>query len=111
MFHSSFRNIGGKMQKLDLLEIAGTLPEAWHSKVLGTVGPARVKILRMNSLPVGIESHTSNEALLVLNGRMELSVAGQHCSVDAGQVFIVEANTPHAVLAGSYGALLIIDLQ
>lgn len=45
------------MRAIDLAETAAALPEAWSSRVLGTVGAACVKVLRMDGLPVVEESH------------------------------------------------------
>nr|WP_243494286.1 cupin domain-containing protein [Massilia violaceinigra] len=94
----------------DLAGLAGALPAAWQSRVLGQVGPARVKLLRMDELAYGEETHDYNEALLVVSGRMLLEVAGAAVTVEAGSMYLVEAGTGHAVLAGSHGSLVIVDL-
>ncbi|MFD4236018.1 cupin domain-containing protein [Streptomyces sp. NPDC058542] len=76
--------------------------------MLGTVGAASVKLLRMDGLPVVEESHGAGEALLVLDGRLE--VAGVPVSVGAGELFMVAAGTAHAVRPGSRGTLVIVEL-
>ncbi|MFF6908017.1 cupin domain-containing protein [Streptomyces sp. NPDC012389] len=53
------------------------MPRAWSSTVLGRVGTAAVKVLRMDGLPVEEERHAEPEALLVLDGRLELDVEGE----------------------------------
>ncbi|HVU81110.1 MAG TPA: hypothetical protein VHD89_03795 [Rhodanobacteraceae bacterium] len=40
---------------------------------------------------------------------MKLGIGGEVVTVCAGQIYIVPANTPHAVAAGSHGTLVIID--
>lgn len=77
------------MSAVDLAETAAGLPEAWSSRVLGMVGAACVKVLRMDELPVAEESHGDAEALLVLDGRVELEVDGMPVSVGAGELFMV----------------------
>lgn len=98
------------MSKLDLIKIAETLPDAWRSHIVGTVGPTRLKVLRMDALPYAEEVHQHGEALLVLDGRLELSVAGTRWTIESGEIFIVAAGTPHAVCAGSHGTLFIASL-
>ncbi|MEU8679441.1 cupin domain-containing protein [Streptomyces sp. NPDC048560] len=98
------------MGVVDLAGTAAGLPEAWSSRRLGMVGAACVKVLRMDDLPVEEESHGAAEALLVLDGRLELEVDGMPVSVRAGELFMVEAGTAHAVRPGSRGTLVIVEL-
>ncbi|MFD5192628.1 cupin domain-containing protein [Streptomyces sp. NPDC087769] len=98
------------MSAVDLAETAAGLPEAWSSRRLGMVGAACVKVLRMDGLPVEEESHGAAEALLVLDGRLELEVDGMPVSVRAGELFMVAAGAAHAVRPGSRGTLVIVEL-
>lgn len=98
------------MPLFDVPSLAGALPAAWQSHVVGRVGPARIKLLRMDEMAYGEETHDYNEALLVMSGRMLLEVAGAAVTVEAGSMYLVEAGTAHAVLAGSHGSLVIVDL-
>ena len=90
--------------------IANALPDTWKSSIVGQVGPARIKVLRMDEMAYGEETHDYNEGLLVTNGQMMLAVSGQSVVVKSGQMYLVEAAVPHAVLAGSHGTLVIIDI-
>ncbi|MFF7246289.1 cupin domain-containing protein [Embleya sp. NPDC008237] len=98
------------MNAVNLAEIAAGLPQAWSSRALGTVGAACVKVLRMDEMPVREESHAAGEALLVLDGRLEMKVDGEPVSVRAGELFMMPARTPHTVLPGSRGTLVIVDV-
>ncbi|MCX5201629.1 cupin domain-containing protein [Streptomyces sp. NBC_00237] len=98
------------MSVVNLLESAKGLPEAWSSHRLGEVGTACVKVLRMDGLPVVEESHGSAEALLVLDGRLELTVAGTAVSVGPGELFLVPAGAAHTVRPGSRGTLVIVEV-
>ncbi|MER5304869.1 cupin domain-containing protein [Streptomyces lasiicapitis] len=99
------------MTVVDLFRTAAGLPEAWSSRVLGEVGTACVKVLRMDEMPVGEEAHGAAEALLVLDGRMELTVDGAEVSVGAGEMAVVPAGARHAVRAGSAGTLVIVEVR
>lgn len=98
------------MSLLDLRAIARQLPSAWNSSILGAVGPARIKIVRMDAQAYGEETHPYDEGLLVLDGEMMLEVAGKPVVVGAGQMYLAKAGVAHAVLPGSQGTLIIIDL-
>lgn len=90
-------------------QTADAFPDAWLSGHLGQVGTAGVKVLRTDELPVAEEAHPTTEALLVLNGRLELELAGRTMSLTAHDLCLVAANTPHPVLPDSAGTLLLVD--
>lgn len=94
---------------LNLLDLSSSLPDAWRSKVVGHAAGANFKVVRMDGRPYPDESHPFNEALLVLEGQMNLQFGEEVIAVRAGEVYIVPAGIPHAVAAGSHGTLVIID--
>ncbi|MFJ9887809.1 cupin domain-containing protein [Streptomyces sp. NPDC091287] len=63
----------------------------------------------MDGLPVAEESHGDAEALLVLDGRLELEVDGMPVSVGAGELFMVPAGAAHTVRPRSRGTLVIVE--
>jgi quercetin dioxygenase-like cupin family protein len=79
------------------------------SKVIGHAAGSNVKVLRMDDSSYPNEVHSFAEALLVLEGQMNLEIEGKTIFVQAGEIFIVPAGQPHAVAAGSEGTLVIID--
>ncbi|NEB36306.1 cupin domain-containing protein [Streptomyces sp. SID14515] len=97
------------MSVVTVSEAAAALPRAWSSAVLGRVGTASVKVLRMDGLPVEEERHGEPEVLLVLDGRLELSVAGAAVTVGPGEMYVVGAGVAHAVRPGSRGTLVIVE--
>ncbi len=97
------------MSKIDLLAEAHALTNAWRSRVVGRAADANVKIVRMDDAAYPDETHEFDEALLVLEGQMNLNLQGQRVEVHAGEVYIVPAGVPHAVARGSHGTLVIID--
>ena len=97
------------MNKTDLRAIAETLPETWRSKIIGRAAGANVKVLRMDGPASGEEPHAYDEGLLVLDGELKLGIGGEVVTVSAGEIFVVPADTPHAVTAGSHGTLVITD--
>src|SRR5258708_5669169 len=98
------------MSPVNLAATAAGMPQAWTSRRLGQVGSACVKVLRMDELPVEADSHATDEALLVLDGRLELEVNGAPVSVKAGDLYMVAAGTPHTVRPGSRGTLVIVEV-
>ena len=97
------------MSHKNLKDEAAVLPDSWRSVVLGEAAGAQVKVLRMDSAAYPDETHDFDEALLVMDGRMNLDIHGEVITVNAGELYLVPAYTPHAVAAGSYGTLVIID--
>ncbi|MCV2419116.1 cupin domain-containing protein [Paucibacter sp. DJ2R-2] len=97
------------MSTIKLSQEAHALPLPWRSKVLGHVAGSNIKVLRMDASAYPNEVHDFVEALLVVEGQMKLEIAGKTVCVQAGEVFMVPAGTPHAVAAGSQGTLVIID--
>ncbi|MFF3763906.1 cupin domain-containing protein [Streptomyces sp. NPDC001922] len=98
------------MSVVDLFRTAAALSGAWKSRLLGEVGTACVKVLRMDGLPVEEETHGTAEVLLVLDGRLELSVEDAEVSVGPGEMYAVPAGARHAVRAGSRGTLVIVEV-
>ncbi|MET9111769.1 cupin domain-containing protein [Streptomyces zhihengii] len=98
------------MRSIDVVGTASALPDAWSSRSLGDVGTARVKVLRMDGGPVPEEAHGAAEVLLVLDGRLELSVEGAEVAVGAGEMYRVPAGAWHAVRPGSRGTLVIVEV-
>jgi mannose-6-phosphate isomerase-like protein (cupin superfamily) len=76
---------------------------------VGRLAGANFKVVRMDGRAYPEESHAFDEALLVLEGRMNLTFADQLVAVRSGEVYIVPAGVPHAVAEGSHGTLVIID--
>ena len=97
------------MSKVNILQCASSLQSAWRSTFVGQIGDAQFKVLRMDGSAYPSESHAFNEALLVMDGVLNLQIRGSLAEVHAGEVFIVPAGTPHAVAPGSTGTLVIID--
>ncbi|WP_308363798.1 MULTISPECIES: cupin domain-containing protein [unclassified Streptomyces] len=65
----------------------------------------------MDEMPVGAERHEAPEALLVLEGQLQLDVSGRPVSVGTGELYMVPAGTTHAVRPGSRGTLVIVELR
>ncbi|MEU9672181.1 cupin domain-containing protein [Streptomyces parvus] len=97
------------MSVIKVSEAASALPRAWSSTALARVGTASVRVLRMDALPVEEERHDEAEVLLVLDGRLELSVDGHEVTVGPGEMYVVGAGAAHAVRPGSRGTLVILE--
>ncbi|MFJ8039853.1 cupin domain-containing protein [Kitasatospora sp. NPDC096147] len=98
------------MNPVDLTATAAVLPSAWASRILAEVGTAAVKLLRMDGRPLPTEVHPTAEALLVLDGRLELTTAGTEITLLPGELYRIPARTEHAVRPGSHGTLLIVEV-
>ncbi|MFE0458413.1 cupin domain-containing protein [Kitasatospora sp. NPDC058965] len=92
-----------------LAALARALPEAWASQVLAGVAGAVVKVLRMDGRPLPAEAHPHPELLLVLDGVLELDLAGADLTLRTGELCTVPAGTRHTVRPGSRGTLLLVE--
>jgi len=97
------------MSKTNLRALSNMLPETWRSKVVGLAAGANVKVLRMDGTASDEAPHAYAEGLLVLDGELKLGIGGEVVTVSAGEIYIIPANIPHQVAAGSHGTLVIID--
>lgn len=97
------------MSKTDLRSLATSLATSWRSTIVGQAAGANVKVLRMDAAEYPNEVHDFDEALLVLDGQMNLRFGEDVVQVLGGEVYIVPAGVPHAVAAGSHGTLVIVD--
>jgi quercetin dioxygenase-like cupin family protein len=93
----------------NLVALASSLPDAWRSQVVGQPAGVNLKVVRMDGQAYPDESHAFDEALLVLDGQMNLQLGGTVIHVCTGEVYIVPAGVPHSVAEGSHGTLVIID--
>lgn len=98
------------MTHVDLIGAAALLPQAWKSTVLGRASGANFKVLRMDASEYTEEIHDYPEALLVIDGHMNLKVHGEPVRVTAGEVFIVPAGVLHGVAVGSTGTLVVVGV-
>ncbi|CCB71460.1 conserved protein of unknown function (plasmid) [Streptantibioticus cattleyicolor NRRL 8057 = DSM 46488] len=85
------------------------MPDAWSSRLLGRVGAAAVKVVRMDGRALAPESHGTAEALLVLDGTLRLAVGDAELEVGPGRMCLGEAGVRHAVRPGSHGTLVVVE--
>lgn len=64
----------------------------------------------MGELAYEEEIRLYSEGLLVVSGQLKLRVDNEAVVVEAGQMYLAQAGVAHSVLAGSLGALVIIDI-
>jgi mannose-6-phosphate isomerase-like protein (cupin superfamily) len=83
--------------------------DAWKSVVLTRVSGANIKVMRMDETPYPDESHDYPEGLLVVDGRLNLTIGSESITVRAGEIYVVPAGVAHAVAPGSTGTLVIFD--
>lgn len=97
---------------MNLAETARQLPQAWQSRILGTTAGAQFKLIRMDEAGIPYESHGAfDEALLVIEGYLQLDIEGDIVDLHAGDFHIVPAGKIHRVLPGSHGTLFLVDAQ
>lgn len=97
--------------KLSIADAVANLPDVWRSGVLGTVGNANIKLIRMGGEGIAPEVHPDfDELLLVLEGELPLVVDDRSVTLRAGEYLFVPKGVWHSVPAGSFGVLLLVDV-
>lgn len=100
------------MESGSLPEIALGLGERWKSLILGQVGDANIKVIKMGGEGIPDEFHTDfDELLVVIEGEMQLIVEGKTTRLQAGDFYLIPKYAIHRVPPGSYGTLLLIDRE
>lgn len=97
--------------KTSIAGVVERLPELWRSQVLGTVGNASIKVIKMGGEGIPPEVHDDfDELLLVLDGELPLVVEGEQFTLHTGEYFFVPKGARHWVPEGSFGVLLLVDV-
>lgn len=98
------------MKATRLTSEAASLPAAWKSRILGSVGGANLKVIRMDGGGIPLEVHDGfDEAILVVEGELDLEIGGEVIRMTTGDFFVIPAGKPHRVLEGSRGTLFLVD--
>lgn len=95
---------------VNLITLARSLPKEWQGQRAGGIAETAVKVFRMEGSPLPEECHPDyTEIFIVLEGVMHLVVNGEPETLRAGDMRYIPPSTPHSVLAGSRGILMILD--
>lgn len=96
----------------NLATLAADLPAVWRSTVLGSVGNANIKLIKMGGEGIPEESHADfDELLVVIEGEMPLIVGGKTLLLKTGEYYLIPAGVVHCVPPGSDGTLLLVDQE
>jgi mannose-6-phosphate isomerase-like protein (cupin superfamily) len=97
---------------LDLTLLVGQLVP-WKSRIMGKVGAANIKLIRMTEMGSPVEVHDYDEAVYVIDGLLALEMADElsQLEIRTGELFMIPARHPHRIAEGSHGTLLLVDLQ
>ncbi|WP_245006690.1 cupin domain-containing protein [Erwinia persicina] len=100
------------LKATSLLTGAAALPHTWRSVILSQIGQANVKLIRMGKegIPEEVHEHFA-ELLVVIEGQMTLEIDGQGVVLKNGDYFVIPPGSPHRVLPGSRGTLLLVDAE
>ncbi|MCW1876862.1 cupin domain-containing protein [Erwinia sp. INIA-01] len=96
----------------NLATLAADLPAVWRSTLLGSVGNANIKLIKMGGEGIPEESHAEfDELLVVIDGEMPLIVGDKTVLLSPGDYYLIPAGATHRVPPGSYGTLLLVDRE
>lgn len=100
------------MHAKSLVNEASALPDAWRSRIIGAIGRANIKLIRMDNHGIPEERHDDfAEALILIEGWLQLDIEGRLIDMNSGDYYVIPPGKTHRVLPGSYGTLLLVDAQ
>lgn len=100
------------MNSGSLKELAATLPQVWQSRLIGNIGQANIKLIKMGGEAIPWEVHDDfDELLVVIEGNMWLVTDQNTFHLTSGEYYLVPKGIAHKVLPPSQGTLLLVDAQ
>ena len=94
----------------DLIGEARLLDPNWVGKLLGRPGGVGLKLFKIDAAGLAPEMHAAyDEALLMLDGGLDLSMDGARVTLLAGDLQIIPAGVWHEILPGGHGSFLLFD--
>lgn len=98
---TTWRNLAGD---------ARLLGPRWAGKVLGRTCGVGLKLFKVDPTGLAMERHPGyDEALLMLDGEIALSLEGVRIRLVAGDLQIISAGASHEILPGGKGSFLLFD--
>jgi len=94
----------------DLISNAQLLGPNWSGKLMGRPGGVGLKLFKVDAGGLAREMHPGyDEALLMLEGAVDMVMEGVHVSLRAGDLQIIPAGIWHEILPGGHGSFLLVD--
>lgn len=94
----------------DLVGIARLLGPRWSGQLVGRPGGVGLKLFKVDAAGLAREMHPGyDEALLMLEGAIDLVLDGEQVSLRAGDLQIIPAGSWHEILPGGHGSFLLVD--
>jgi len=81
----------------------------WGKQVLGEIAGARLKLFRTDGVGLPPETHPWDEALLMVEGELTLTLDDVDVTLRAGDLQVIPAGCRHAIWPGSKSAFLLFD--
>ena len=96
-------------EPIDLLEKARRLPGPWRPHVVAELNDYQFKVARLEGDFVWHDHPDTDEAFLVLEGRLRIDLPDGPVHLDAGQLFVVPAGLQHKPFAEEATLVLLIE--
>jgi mannose-6-phosphate isomerase-like protein (cupin superfamily) len=94
----------------DLIGDARLLGSNWAGKLIGRPGGVGLKLFKVDEGGLAREMHPAyDEALLMLDGAIDLAIDDVCVSLRAGDLQVIPAGAWHEILPGGHGSFLLVD--
>ena len=99
-----------EQRPIDLLAKARLLTEAWQPRVVAELNDYQFKVARLDGHFVWHDHPDTDEAFLVLEGRLRIDLPGERAiELGAGELFVVPAGMQHKPYAEEPTLVLLIE--
>ena len=97
------------MDKVNLAAKFAAFDEQWSPKIVGSVGDAHVKLVKIQGEFVWHSHETEDEMFLVIKGRMIMKLRDRDVDLAEGEFFIVPRGVEHCPVADEECQILLIE--
>jgi len=83
------------MEKINLAEAFGRIPDAWNPRVAGDINNFQVKLVKLAGAFDWHHHEVEDELFLVISGRMRMGFRDRDIDLDPGEMIIVPHGAEH----------------
>src|ERR1044072_5388994 len=98
-----------KMLPINLGQKLALFTEHWSPRVVAELNDYQVKLAKLQGELVGHDHKDTDEALLVIDGEMEIGFRDRTVTLRAGELFVVPKGVEHITRAARECSALIIE--
>lgn len=97
------------MEKVNLAEKFGRIPDHWKPRVVGELNGQLVKVVKLLGEFIWHAHHQEDELFLVVVGRLRMEFRDRHVWLEAGELLVVPRGVEHRPVAVEEAHVLLFE--